>query len=47
MTLYLDACDSCTRCEGCGRNWCPVEEPSPGEADGICDGCWLTSEDGA
>ena len=41
---YIDTCPDCTHCESCGRAWCPNEEPSPGEGDGICATCWMTSE---
>ena len=43
---YIDTCPDCTHCESCGRAWCPNEEPSPGEGDGLCATCWMTSEDG-
>jgi len=41
---YLNPCDDCGTCAGCGRAWCPNEEPSPGEGDGLCATCWMTSE---
>jgi hypothetical protein len=44
MTAYVDECDDCGRCGGCNRRWCPNEEPSPGEAAGLCPDCWLTED---
>ena len=46
MTAYIDAdtCDDCGPCSGCGRHWCPREETSPGEADGLCVTCYETDD---
>jgi hypothetical protein len=42
---FIDPCDDCSQCAGCGRDWCPAEEVSPGEASGICTDCY--EEEGA
>lgn len=44
MTAYLDPCDSCQRCLGCGRRWCAAEVDSPGEASGLCVECWAVED---
>jgi hypothetical protein len=41
---YIDPCDDCTRCLGCGARWCRAEVVSPGEADGICLDCYETED---
>ena len=40
MAAYIDTCDDCGHCLGCGRRWCPNEEVSPGESSGLCVTCY-------
>lgn len=44
MSAYVDTCDDCTTCRGCGRRWCRAEETSPGEASDLCVSCWETED---
>lgn len=44
MTSYIDICDDCATCLGCGLRWCRAEIVSPGEASGLCVDCWATED---
>jgi hypothetical protein len=44
MSPLIFECDY--TCAACSRTTCATTDPSPGEIDGLCGDCWMTSEEG-